>query len=396
MKTFAFTILFIALTVQFSDSQWLQASNGIGNRSISSLAANSNNIYAGTKFGGVYSSNNNGATWNQTSLSGYTIGALALNGNYVFAGLDFGLGVFLSTNNGVNWVQTLSNRNVFALAASGSYVFAGTFGSNGGVFRSSDNGTSWTLVLGNLNINSLLIKGGYILAGTYWNGVYLSSNNGTTWIQTTLSNADVRSMTDNGNIIYAGTYDYGVYSSADYGITWIQTSLNTQKVLSMAADGTRVFAGTEGSGVFVSNDNGATWAQYNQGLGNDTVRSFCTHNNYLFAGTNSRGVWQRQLNQFTGINSISNVNPSEFSLSQNYPNPFNPSTNISFSLPASSKVNLSVFNTAGQQVAELVNENLSAGTYEYQFNAGKLTSGVYFYRLTTDQFTYTKKMILVK
>jgi hypothetical protein len=59
-------------------------------------------------------------------------------------------------------------------------------------------------------------------------------------------------------------------------------------------------------------------------------------------------------------------------------------------------VNLVVFNTAGQQVAELVNEGLSAGTYEYQFNAAKLTSGVYFYRLTTDQFTDTKKMILVK
>lgn len=59
-------------------------------------------------------------------------------------------------------------------------------------------------------------------------------------------------------------------------------------------------------------------------------------------------------------------------------------------------MNLVVFNSAGQQVAELVNENLNAGTYEYKFDAGKLTSGVYFYRLTTDNFTETKKMILVK
>lgn len=99
---------------------------------------------------------------------------------------------------------------------------------------------------------------------------------------------------------------------------------------------------------------------------------------------------------FTGTGTISSEIPSEFSLSQNYPNPFNPSTTIGFNIPSNSKVNLVVFNSAGQQVAELVNENLNAGTYEYKFDAGKLTSGVYFYRLTTDNFTETKKMILVK
>jgi hypothetical protein len=99
---------------------------------------------------------------------------------------------------------------------------------------------------------------------------------------------------------------------------------------------------------------------------------------------------------FTGLSNTNENIPGKFSLEQNYPNPFNPSTTIRFSLPADSKVKLVVFNSAGQEVASLLNEEMNAGTYEYQFDAGKLSSGVYFYKLITDNFTDTKKMMLVK
>ncbi len=107
-------------------------------------------------------------------------------------------------------------------------------------------------------------------------------------------------------------------------------------------------------------------------------------------------IYKRPLNELIGIITLSNEVPGGFELSQNYPNPFNPSTSIRFSLPEAERVCLNVFNAAGQEVAQLVNEKLGAGTYEYRFNAGKLTSGVYFYRLKTDGFSETKKMILVK
>ena len=95
------------------------------------------------------------------------------------------------------------------------------------------------------------------------------------------------------------------------------------------------------------------------------------------------------------INTSSNI-PNKYLLSQNYPNPFNPSTKINFSLPKNSFVTLKVFDLSGKEVANLVNENLSAGSYEADFNASDLTSGIYFYRLTTVDFSETKKMILVK
>ncbi len=95
------------------------------------------------------------------------------------------------------------------------------------------------------------------------------------------------------------------------------------------------------------------------------------------------------------------VTPLEFLLDQNYPNPFNPSTKISFSLAVDSKVSLKVFDVLGQEVAVLLNGQLSAGSQEVNFNAGSLNSGVYFYRIDADgidgqKYSSVKKMILTK
>jgi hypothetical protein len=88
--------------------------------------------------------------------------------------------------------------------------------------------------------------------------------------------------------------------------------------------------------------------------------------------------------------------PEAYALEQNYPNPFNPSTTISFSLPHAGQANLKVFNMLGQEVATLVNGSLTAGSYQVQFNPAGLASGVYFYKLTSGDFSQVKKMTLMK
>lgn len=88
--------------------------------------------------------------------------------------------------------------------------------------------------------------------------------------------------------------------------------------------------------------------------------------------------------------------PTEYDLFQNYPNPFNPTTNIKFALPERSYVNLAVYNLIGQKVAELTNNELEAGYHSIQFNGSMLSSGLYFYRITTNKFSKTYKMLLVK
>lgn len=94
-----------------------------------------------------------------------------------------------------------------------------------------------------------------------------------------------------------------------------------------------------------------------------------------------------------------NIVPENYFLDQNRPNPFNPTTNIKFSIPENSTIKLNVYNLAGQDVGELINDRRDAGNYEITFDAGRygLSSGIYFYTLTTGSgFRETKKMILVK
>ncbi len=98
----------------------------------------------------------------------------------------------------------------------------------------------------------------------------------------------------------------------------------------------------------------------------------------------------------TAVKSHVSNTPSNFVLENNYPNPFNPSTIIGFSVPYSTHVTLDIFNVLGQKVATLVNKNLSAGQYNYSFDASRFASGVYLYRLQTDNFVSVKKMILSK
>jgi carboxypeptidase T len=99
---------------------------------------------------------------------------------------------------------------------------------------------------------------------------------------------------------------------------------------------------------------------------------------------------------YVGITPNSNEIPDRYALYQNYPNPFNPVTKINFDLPQNSYVKLSLFDILGREVSVLVNENLSAGKYEYELNAANLSSGAYFYKLETSKFTDVKRMIISK
>ncbi len=96
-----------------------------------------------------------------------------------------------------------------------------------------------------------------------------------------------------------------------------------------------------------------------------------------------------------GINQISQI-ANSFMLYQNYPNPFNPVTTIKFQIPENTFTSLKIYDVAGKEISTIVNENLSRGEYEYLWNANSFPSGIYFYRLETESYTHTRKMILVK
>ena len=110
----------------------------------------------------------------------------------------------------------------------------------------------------------------------------------------------------------------------------------------------------------------------------------------------------------TGVNEEKDI-PTEFFLSQNYPNPFNPTTSIEFSLPSQGRggqpasglagvrsVTLKIYDLLGREVAILVNENLAPGAYKSEWDGSGFPSGLYFYRLSTNGFVQTKKLILLR
>lgn len=101
-------------------------------------------------------------------------------------------------------------------------------------------------------------------------------------------------------------------------------------------------------------------------------------------------------NQLIGINPVSTEIPQSFRLYQNYPNPFNPVTNIKFDIPENSNVTLTVYDLNGKIVSELNYGYLNKGSYNYSFNGNEISSGVYFYTLSSQGFSITRKMILVK
>jgi len=102
------------------------------------------------------------------------------------------------------------------------------------------------------------------------------------------------------------------------------------------------------------------------------------------------------MGQPLGVNNHNNGIPTKYELGQNYPNPFNPTTKIKYGLPKQSFVTLKIFDMLGREIKTLVNEQLQAGEYINEFNASDLPSGTYFYRLQTNNFTETKKMVLIK
>ncbi len=144
-----------------------------------------------------------------------------------------------------------------------------------------------------------------------------------------------------------------------------------------------------------------TVAIYNsQSNGFDRGVAVTTNNNgsniYVVCMSAYTDVEVIRYSQLVGVYNSNTEVPERFQLSQNYPNPFNPSTVIKFSLPIGGHVKLSVFDISGKIVEELLNEKLEAGNFSIDFNASQLSSGAYFYRIETEGFTDTKKMILVK
>jgi len=142
---------------------------------------------------------------------------------------------------------------------------------------------------------------------------------------------------------------------------------------------------------------------YVKGIGltsSGSIVPFCNNQSQLL-GCVIGGVVYGDTGFMVGVNEISAELPESFSLFQNYPNPFNPATKIQFSIPPLKGdrgriITLIIYDILGREIQTLVNEQLQPGTYEVEWDGSSYASGVYYYTLSADEFTQTKRMVLIK
>lgn len=132
-----------------------------------------------------------------------------------------------------------------------------------------------------------------------------------------------------------------------------------------------------------------------------TLSEVNSNKNLVYTLSLPAGQWSYRAFRFNTLDVLTNVNPEistvkEYQLLQNFPNPFNPVTNIDFSIPKSGFVSLKVYDMLGKEICTLVNESRNAGKYIVKFNGLSLPSGIYFYKIESNGFSDTKKMMLVK
>jgi photosystem II stability/assembly factor-like uncharacterized protein len=337
---------------------------------------------------GIYKTTDGGLTWNKqtaynTSLYGPGYIHFFDSQNGVVIG-DPNLEAYTTTNGGLTWnpvtmPSALSDELTWLgesrITAVGNTVW---FSTNYRLFQSTDKGYTWTVLFNEQQYYGWLPSiafqdnqtGIYALkiSGFGTNHIYKkTTNGGTTW--STLSNSIIDNLAP----------------------SCIQHIPGTSSVYIASGGRTPTMRG-----VAVTYDAGESWTLI------DTLGVF------LINFVNDQLGWGSQyatniVYRYVGPRIISSVEeeiidivPTGYSLLQNYPNPFNPSTTFRYSIPIQSKVVIKVYDILGNEIATLMDEEKSAGTYELTWNATNLSSGIYFYQLKAGDYIDTKKMILLK
>lgn len=365
----------------------------------------------GVMFGefGIFQTSNNGYDWyDPVQLGIPDITAVEMNGDDIFfVGKN---GFFLrSLDGGKHWSSTTIDATINFLNIRHFFGWLYVMGENGSLFSSSNNGETWS------RVNTPSTSGNFldISIRHYIDQRYMTvegDENSNFWSYTQgfwepgsvpMVDAKTGRMAKNSLnhvFILANNEELGQVVMEEIGGDWIWIILPQREgfvfkdicagvstfVLATKGDFTRIYR----------SDAQYTWYIWQEIQGE--CNSIAFNDEYVFVTQNVGGFVHRIPFNSVSIQQTSNSVPEQFSLSQNYPNPFNPTTNINFSIPKTGRVKLSAYDMLGREIKTLVNEVLSAGEYKYTFVGNDLTTGTYLYKLETENFVQTKKMMLIK
>ncbi len=397
-STLVFLFLFLFVGEAYSQSGWVQQNSGVTSilRATFFLNVNTGFAVGNSKL----RTTNGGLNWVPIIIpyDSYDI-------QFVDSSIGYIVGFFKpvtlqkSTNGGVNWTTV-----TFPLVPGWPYFSMKFFNSNTGFINTSkttNGGLNWANTYPSQTMHSIC----FLNENTGWEcnnygTVIKTTDGGTNWTYINVgSGIGLQSIFFiNENTGWAVSSSSRVYKSTNGGINWTMIynqglcGLNT---LYFVNEQTGWIAGCEGA-INKTTNGGMNWTL--QSLGSTTYlydMQFVNEFTGWAVGANGK-ILKTTTGGLTFINVISAEIPNHFSLSQNYPNPFNPNTKIKFQISELSQAKLIVYDVLGKEIAALVNEHLNAGAYEVDWDASNYPSGVYLYKLQTEVFTETKKMVLLK
>lgn len=406
---------------------WSDMNYNLHQTGINSLALTESNEIFAASYSGIYYSSDNGNSWTdrRSSLPSLSVNSIYRDeSGYLFCGIK-DHGIYKSADNGISWFPsnnglTTAGTFKYIQSSSGGFVFAvripAVQSDTLEIYRTQDDGVNWTRILRSfaLGFNEFAIDASgnlYVtgLGSNFLSALKRSTDNGNTWSEVKQNEFTfMENLTSSGTNLYMNSGIH-IYKSVDFGSTWMQ--LNNGSWQSSAFNAIAVnnsgilFASVYGQ-VYATSNDGLTWIVKNSGISPlVSINNFYfNESGFLYGTSHFDGIFKSVNSTLTSLSSVELHLPEEILLEQNYPNPFNPDTKIKFSIPEIVSKNknqhaviLKVYNSAGKEINELINKNLSAGIYEILFDATGLSSGIYFYSLFADgKLAETKRMILLK
>ncbi|MHB9010653.1 MAG: T9SS type A sorting domain-containing protein [Ignavibacteriaceae bacterium] len=398
--------------------------------SINQWSVSGDTIFVGTYSSGLFYSLDKGAIWINITFPFQKVGIAYKSPQgalYVAADLN---GLYRLDTQTQSWVYLgLPHLHIAHMLENASgYLMLFTYGYDqnyvndvdaGGIYLTKDDGTTWEHILSPFYhqadgfvfpiYNLLPYPDGSVIVQAD-NGIFQSPT-GEVWAYLNMTEgtpADMTITSDGTMYQYLSgnsTYSHEYYISTDTGKTWTdvpftQTTLPIQYMFHDAQNALYIEATDGSQSLLYKRTAGSTqWTLLGDMNGtNGSTNAYqtkisSTGDIYYLSNT----TLFRINSSLTAVKERNTGNvPDGFSLSQNYPNPFNPTTSINYSIPKASFVSIKVYDVLGNEVALLVNEEKPAGNYGVTFDAGKLSSGVYFYKMQAGNFVETKKLIVMK
>ena len=416
MRLGSFTAFFLfAMFVSLSaNAQW-QREIGLEDIFVESMLVHENNLYVGADTV-IFKKTGIDGTWQKSNPlpvnPGAGVSAMIKTGNRLFAGTHRH-GVFETSDEGNEWLERSTGLSksfaVTSLSIRNGILYAGTSGNGIFTFDLSSGSPEWIPFRNGLpdntgawDINTLYNNDGILVSGAGQSGyVYLNQPGSDHWYENQFGEMvqvglGMWALTGTNNAL-VGAATNGLYSSSGSGSTWkyFNPQVGIIAPACLAGYKEKVYAAltklTFGTFIFSTANGGEEW-QFEENLPGILTYDFAAFGDRLYSASYN-GLWYKSLTP-TGIDD--DITPADFVLYQNYPNPFNPSTTIKYSVPVRNHVSLRVYDLLGREITTLVNETKEKGTHSVDFNANNISSGVYIYKLTAGESTFSKKLVVLK